>query len=271
MGGPVILYPRGKMSSPTRKLAVILSALLVCSIARAEEGTKPAPGVDLWGRPGYLLTESFERFAPGTWIFSTHYAFQSFASGENVSLLPFGLTYMATDDLVLYLNDSYKLYTAGEGLNLFVVGAKYGLRVADPAWQFSLGGNLSTGPLSSSLGPSTTDFVPEGTVSYCFSNGLTLNFALGVYLPGGGWPSYLRFDPGLAYPLSSDLTAMLELTGHHSQEGPTNPGSSMAFGLRGNGPLHLQAFFGLGTSGDAPSYYGGVSLLIASSLFDGLI
>jgi hypothetical protein len=225
----------------------------------------------MWGRPGLLIGGSFERFPAGTWILSTHYVFQSFASGENVSLLPFGISYMAADNLSLFMNDSYKLYSAGQGLNLFVIGGKLGLQIEDPAWQFSVGADMSTGPLSNSLGPGTTDFIPEVTASYTFPFKLMFNFELGGYLPGGGWPTYMRFAPGFAYPLSSDITALLELAGHHSQEGPINPGSATAFGIRGNGPLHLQAFIALGSSGAAPSFFSGISLLIASSLFDGLI
>ncbi len=254
-----------------KKLILGLTFFLACAGARSEDAEKYAPGVNLWGRPGLILGDSFERFPAGTWIFSTHYAFQSFASGENISLLPVGITFMAADNLVLYADSDYKLFSAGQGFNLLVAGGKLGLRVDDPAWQFSLGCDVSTGPLSNSLGPATTDFIPTATVSYNFPFGLVFNFELGAYLAGGGWPAYIRFDPGFAYPLSSDITALLELTGHNSQEGPTNPGSSVVLGIRGNGPLHLQAFFGLGTSGDAPSYYGGASLLIASSLFDGLI
>ena len=259
------------MFSNKFNLTLGLTFLLLAPEIYGQETPKYAAGVNLWGRPGLLLGDSFERFPAGTWIFSTHYAFQSFASGENISLLPVGITFMAADNLVFYANTDYKLFSAGQGFNLLVVGGKLGLRIDDPAWQFSLGGDVSTGPLSNSLGHAATDFIPAGTVSYTFPFGLMFNFELGIYLPGGGWPPYMRFDPGFAYPLSSDITALLELTGHNSQEGPTNPGSSVAFGIRGSGPLHLQAFLGLGTSGDAPSYYGGASLLIASSLFDGLI
>lgn len=239
--------------------------------ASGQEAWKAAPGVNLWGRPGLLVGDSFERFAPGTWIFSSHYVYQSFASGENVSLLPLGLTYMASDDLVLYVGDSYKLYNEGQGLNLFTAGAKWGIRLEDPAWQLSLGCDLSTGPASASLGSNSTDFIPTVTAAYVFANGLLFNFELAGYLPGNGMPSYIQFDPGFTYSLSPDLTAILELTGHKSQQGPANPGSSVVLGIRGNGPIHLQGFFGLGSSPSAPSYYGGASLLLASSLFDGFI
>ena len=245
--------------------------LFSCLSARSEQAFKPASGVNVWGRPGLLLGDSFERFAPGTWIASSHFLFQSFASGENVSLLPFGLTYMAAEDLVFYAGDSYKLDNEGQGLNLLTAGGKWGLRLEDPAWQFSLGMDLSTGPASDSLGSNTTDFIPTLTAAYTFSNGLLFNFEMGAYLSGGGLPAYIRFTPGFAYPVLSDVTAMLELTGHQSQQGPFNPGSSVVLGIRGSGALHLQGFFGLGTSGDAPSYYGGVSLLMASSLFEGFI
>ena len=250
--------------------------VMTCLPIRSEETVKAessayAPGVNLWGRPGLILGDSFERFAPGTWILSTHYAFQSFDSGENVSLLPFGLTYMAADDLVFYAGDSYKLYNEGQGLNLLTAGGKWGIRLDDPAWQFSVGCDLSTGPASASLGSNSTDFIPTVTAAYVFSNGLLFNFEMGAYLPGDGLPPYIRFTPGFAYPLLSDVTALLELTGHQSQQGPNNPGSSMVLGIRGNGAIHLQGFFGLGTSGDAPSYYGGVSLLMLSSLFEGFI
>lgn len=242
-----------------------------CLTARSEETGKTALGVNLWGRPGLLIGDSFERFKPGTWILSSHYVFQSYASGENVSQLPLGITYMAADDLVFYAGDSYKLDNEGQGLNLLTLGGKWGFRLDDPAWQLSLGVDGSTGPAAASLGSSSTDLIPTLTVAYTFNNGLLFNFELGAYLPGDGLPAYIRFDPGFAYPLFSDVTALLELAGHNSQEGPSNPGSSVVLGLRGNGALHLQGFFGLGTSEAAPSYYGGFSLFLASSLFEGFI
>ena len=152
------------MFSKKFKLALGITILLFAHKTYAQETPKYAAGVNLWGRPGLILGDSFERFPVGTWIFSTHYAFQSFASGENISLLPLGITFMATDNLVFYANTDYKLFSAGQGFNLFVVGGKLGLRIDDPAWQFSLGGDVSTGPLSNSLGPATTDFIPTGTV-----------------------------------------------------------------------------------------------------------
>ena len=135
------------MFSTKKKLFLTLVFFLAFTPVRSEETDKVAAGVNAWGRPGFILGDSFERFPSGTWIFSTHYVFQSFATGENISLLPFGLTYMAADNLTFYMGDSYKLYSAGQGLNLFVIGGKLGLRIEDPAWQFSLGADLSAGPL----------------------------------------------------------------------------------------------------------------------------
>ena len=262
------------MAFPPRLVwLVVLTCLFFSGLgpAQAQETAKAAPGVNLWGRPGLILGDSFERFTPGTWILSSHYVFQSYASGENVSQLPWGLTYMAADDLVFYAGDSYRLDNEAQGLNLLTLGGKWGFRLEDPAWQFSLGLDMAAGPASASLGSNSTDFIPTVTAAYAFSNGLLFNFELNAYLPGDGLPTYIRFDPGFAYPILSDVTALLELAGHNSQPGPSNPGSSVVFGIRGSGALHLQGFFGLGTSESAPSYYGGFSLLMASSLFDGFI
>ncbi len=246
----------------------ILSSFLP---AFSDENKKYGSEVNMWGRPGLIAGGSFERFDTGAWVLSSHFVFQSFPSGENISLLPFGVTYMASDNLVLYGNDSYKFYSAGQGLNLLVAGGKYGFKIGDPAWQFSLGCDVSTGPISNSLGSNSTDLIPEGTVSYVFSNGLMVNLELGSYFPGNGLPAYIRFTPGIAYPVTDDFTAIFELAGHHSQEGPVNPGSAVALGIRGKGPIHLQGFFGLGSSPGALSYFGGFSILMASSLFEGFI
>lgn len=215
-------------------------------------------GPNFWGRPGLLVGDDFERFEPGTWMVSANFMYQSTNVGDEL-LAPLGLDYMVTRDLNCYVGASFKDYPAqANGLGLLIFGAQYGLMPQDSAFQCSLGLDVSTGPFSNSLGSSTTDFVPTGIVSYLFS-GVLFNFELGVYLPGGGWPTYIRFDPGVAYPLAHDLTALFEIGGHQ-MGGPTNPGSSVVAGLRLGSGLQGQWMFGLGTSDAAPHYYTGLTL-----------
>jgi hypothetical protein len=223
-------------------------------------------GVNVWGRPGLLYGDSFERFPVGTFGASAHLVFEAIDNGSRFRM-PVGFHYMAFSDLSLYAEGELQMLNLpginATGLGRSTFGGKYGLQGADKELNFGLGCDVSVGPLSNSLRPSTTDFIPTGTVSYVFKNGMLANLAIGTYLPGSGWPIYVRLDAGLAYPLTESLTTLLEI-GMHEMGGATNPGSFVAGGIRTNGSIRTQIWVGVRGSEPSPYFLLGGGLQLAS-------
>lgn len=225
-------------------------------------------GINLYGRPGLIYTDSAEAPAVSRGHVGIHADYESMTD-SSAFRVPFGASYGIAQDLQLhasldFLSVSPDMDEGRSGLNALTFGGKYafpGSRPNTPS--FAVGLDITTLPLSDDLGPSGTDIHPKGMITHTFPSGLVLMGELGFVITGKQKEDdFIQLKGGVGIPFTPALSGIAELSVNEYGDS----GSALAFGVRGRGgrKTGFQAFLGIGLGDAAPDFTlgGGVDLNI---------
>lgn len=234
-------------------------------------------GVNLYGRPGLIYTDSAETPAVSKGHVGIHADYESMTGGSAFRV-PFGASYGIAQDLQLhasldFLSVSPDVGEGASGLNALTFGGKYAFPASRPSVpSFAVGLDITTSPLSGDLGPSSTDIHPKGMITHTFPSGLVLMGEFGFVITGKKTidtpfgelkvdvDDFIQLKGGVGIPFTPALSGIAELSINEYGDS----GSALAFGVRGGRKTGFQAFLGIGLGDAAPDFTlgGGVDLNI---------
>lgn len=214
-------------------------------------------GSNIYGKTGLFFAETAQTQPAATASGVLHGLF-GFDDNFNSIQIPLGVNYGIVQNFEGAMSLSFDWIDPDapraetrNGIGSIRFGGKYVYDVPDqtmPDVGVSL--DIAHGPLSDDLGEDGTDFDLEGLVTHTFSTGFLLNGGLGVLIEGDrgadDGDTAVRFNVGAGIPITPNLSGIAELAINRFGEDD----GIFAFGIRAQGPVQCQVFFGVGV-GDA--------------------